>query len=143
MGGGVADYHHGWRGWECIALTVEPRHKNDAVDTHLPLLAKHDLGFPPECRRIGLCFAGLARLDELLGLGEEAADETNGDGNTSGNPKYRLPTVDTATDAQVCARGTHVAKGVPLLQDTRHETSGICWAVLESHGDSVTVSILC
>ena len=99
-------------------LTVEPRHEDDAVDAHPPLLDEHHLGFLPEGgRRLG--FLTLPpRVEELLRLGKQAADQTHADGQTCTDPEDRLPAIGRTTDAKIGTRGAHVAKRVALLQDS-------------------------
>ena len=67
----------------------------------------------------------LLRLEELLRLWEEDADETNCDRETGADPEHRLPGVGCATDTQVGTRGKDVTERVTLLQDTTHETTSV------------------
>jgi hypothetical protein len=124
-------------------LTVEPGHEKDAVDAELPFLGEHDLGFLPEGRGVSMGFSGLASFDELPGLGEEAADDADADGDAGSDPEDGLPAVVGTADTEIGACGAHVAEGIPLLEDTRHQTAGIGGAVLERHGDGVAVASVC
>lgn len=113
------------------SLTVEPSHEDYAIDTHLPLLTKHDLGLLPKCGGIpGLALlACFPSLDELLGFGEKNANEADADGDARADPKHHLPAVGFASDAEVGACCADVTEAVSLLEDAGHETSGINGAV--------------
>lgn len=52
---------------------------------------------------------------ELLGFGETAADKTDTNGQTSGDPEDGFPGLDGTADAEVGASGKDVAHGVALL----------------------------
>ena len=81
----------------------------------------------------------LLGLQELLALGEQESRETDGDGETGGNPEDGLPGLSGTADSEVGAGSEHVAERVTLLKDTGHQTTGVDWAVFEGHGDGVTV----
>lgn len=89
----------------CVAVlagvreVVEPSHQDDAVDAHAPLLDEHLARLDPEGsgRRVACpCFlCG----DELLGLGEQEADQADPDGQAGADPEDRLPGVGASADA--------------------------------------------
>lgn len=59
-------------------LTIKPRHQNDTINTHLPLLRKHKFGLLPKGPRSFL-MPILLVFEKLLGLGEAAADQADTD----------------------------------------------------------------
>lgn len=63
-----------------VRVVVEPRHEDDAVDAHLPLLGEHRPRFAPESPwRRGL-LAGLFGVQKLLRFGEEEAEQADANG---------------------------------------------------------------
>jgi hypothetical protein len=66
-----------------VGVVVEPGHKDAAVDAHLPLGEKHLLTVLPESTGRRRFLALGTGFEELLRLGEENADNTDGDRDTS------------------------------------------------------------
>ena len=122
-----------------MAVIVEPSHEDDAVNAHPPFFGQHMARLAEEGGRGDFGFAGAFGFEELVGLRETDADETDGDGEAGGDPEDRLPGLGGAADAQVGASGEDVAERVALLQDAGHEASGVDGAILQGHGDGVTV----
>lgn len=73
-----------------MTVEIEPSHKNDTVNAHLPLLAKHELCFLPECTSGDVLVAVLLGLKKLLTFREAQASESNGNGETSSDPEHSL-----------------------------------------------------
>ena len=69
--------------------------------------------------------SGCAGGDELLGLREEDADETDADGEAGATPEDFLPRGGRGADAETGARGEDVSEGVAVLEDAAHETTGV------------------
>lgn len=109
-------------------LTIEPSHQDYTVDTHLPLLNKHELGLLPESARTTL-IAILPGLNELLGLRKTAANKTNTDREAGCNPENDLPGFDCTADSEIGTCSEDIAHRISLLQDTRHQTASICRAI--------------
>lgn len=122
-----------------VTVEVEPRHEDDAVNAHLPLLLEHDLSLSPESTSRNTLLARLLGLNELLGFREADTDEADSNGKSGSDPEDSLPALNGCTDTKVGACSTYVAERVTLLQDTGHKTTSVGWAILESHCDSVTV----
>lgn len=124
-----------------MSTYVKPRHEDDAVNAQLPLLFEHVLRLSPERRRSCMLLASFFRFDEQLRLGEADANEADTDGQASGNPEDSLPALNTATDAEVCACSTNIAKRVALLENAGHKTTSVCRTVLKRHCNSVAISV--
>jgi hypothetical protein len=61
-----------------VRVVVEPGHEETAVNTHLPFSDEHLLAVCPEGTGSGRLLALGAGFEELLGLGEEDTNDTDG-----------------------------------------------------------------
>lgn len=74
----LLQHEGGVRVLRSVRVVVEPSHEETTVNTHLPLGDEHLLAVCPESTRCGRLLALGAGFKELLGLGEEDTNDTDG-----------------------------------------------------------------
>ena len=82
-----------------MRIVVEPRHEDDTVDAHSPLLLQHLLGFRPEDSRRGALLAFSFPLDELFAFWEGNPNETNSNAQASSDPEDGFKGLGLATNS--------------------------------------------
>ena len=102
-------------------------------------MREHFAGFSPKSRGGGLALSFTLGTNELLGFGEEEADDSNSNGQSGADPEDGFPGLGRASDTEIGTGGDDITERVTLLEDSRHETSSIDGTVFESHGNGVAI----